>query len=421
MRAPVVCAVNSPGGTGCGVLFTLRGAPVVLIPFHVLGCLENASATSVVAQLPTAPLTSAAAAAAASAAAQVEVTAAGQAGSGTLVEFELCPRSLLMHSPCPLPGCRPDASHLDYALVACRPAPTTGPPAVPAVAPDTLVRLLELPRLEDALPAAKRAAMAVAAAAETGDPAAEVLLCAAPKRWLRLASEAKRPASAAVNPTLPATASFVPSATIIPLAITTAITAPTASAPASPPALTSASPSGLEWRRGRVTSTPHAPKWAVVRYDVSTEFGSSGAAVMMSVTTTEASSGGMTFVLAAMHRAGAAGSDGEGITIYDIFRDVAESVAEGAIRRASRAGDLSPAVAQLTRLAQPRPEVDLEGGGGDDSRGGRCRAAAAAARAVAERSSEAAHSMAKLSTSPGAAGKAEVATTHQAWTLNPTP
>jgi putative intracellular protease/amidase len=70
-----------------------------------------------------------------------------------------------------------------------------------------------------------------------------------------------------------------------------------------------------------------------------------------------------------MHRAGAEGSDGEGITIYDIFRDVAESVAVRSIRRTLSAGDLSPAMRQLCSA----PDTQ------------RCRAAAAAAQAVSMR------------------------------------
>jgi hypothetical protein len=46
-HAPLVCAVSSPAGCGCGVLCTLRGAPCLLLPFHVLGALENAGNTKV--------------------------------------------------------------------------------------------------------------------------------------------------------------------------------------------------------------------------------------------------------------------------------------------------------------------------------------------------------------------------------------
>ena len=38
----LVCAISSPAGVGCGILATLKGAPCILVPLHVVGGPENA-------------------------------------------------------------------------------------------------------------------------------------------------------------------------------------------------------------------------------------------------------------------------------------------------------------------------------------------------------------------------------------------
>ena len=144
---PLVCAVTSPGGFGCGVACTLRGAPCVLVPHHVLG---DASDLDLASRAREARATTRFAAA----------DAAGN-GGGVVVarEVRLRPEIFLASSPPPPRGRAPEATRLDYVLVAC---------AAPAGAPPRLLRALE----ESA---------DVDADALVG---AGVVLTAAPKRWL---------------------------------------------------------------------------------------------------------------------------------------------------------------------------------------------------------------------------------------------
>lgn len=354
---PLVCAISSPEGSGCGLMFTLRGVLVVLMPFHVLGSLDNAAKTKVVAPVATASSTQSSSDEAA--ALEGEPAVSSGVPVTTLVTFRLHPKSIFMHSPCPPPGRPPDASHLDYALVACR----------PVLRHKAATHDCRTQRLEDVVPAATAAAKAAADVAAMGAPATRVVLCAAPKQWLQL--------------------SEVPEDDDAKLAV-----------------------GDVDRRRGRVTVPPVAPKWSVVRYDVNTECGVSGAAVMMSTatkTTKAAAAAAVTrcgagagadseawswhgaFVLVAMHRAGADGSDGEGITIYDIFRDVAETMRMNDIRRGLQVDpvDLTPVVAHLAGVFRG------SSGGAElhDDVGARCRAATAAARAVSEQPEEAAAAM----------------------------
>ena len=146
---PLVCAVTSPGGFGCGVACTLRGAPCVLVPHHVLGDASD----------PDLDLASRAR----EARATTRFAAADAAGNGGGVvvarEVRLRPEIFLASSPPPPRGRAPEATRLDYVLVAC---------AAPAGAPPRLLRALE----ESA---------DVDADALVG---AGVVLTAAPKRWL---------------------------------------------------------------------------------------------------------------------------------------------------------------------------------------------------------------------------------------------
>ena len=144
---PLVCAVTSPGGFGCGVACTLRGAPCVLVPHHVLG---DASDLDLASRAREARATTRFAAA----------DAAGNGGGGVVArEVRLRPEIFLASSPPPPRGRAPEATRLDYVLVAC---------AAPAGAPPRLLRALE----ESA---------DVDADALVG---AGVVLTAAPKRWL---------------------------------------------------------------------------------------------------------------------------------------------------------------------------------------------------------------------------------------------
>ena len=337
-RVPPLCAVSSPDGSGCGMLFVFCGVPVVLMPFHVLGCIEHASDTRVVARRTT--------------------TSHAALTSETFIELELLPGKMLYHSPCPPPGRAPDNTHLDYVIVACRPNSAAMGPPLDANAPEALVQLLKLPRLEDAIPTARSV---VTSKTAKSSPKTEVLLCLAPKSWFQLASEAKR--------------------------LSTSVVVPSILAPASPAI-------DVVALRGTVTVPPTGPKWSTLRYDIVTDFGTSGAAVMMSIgSTTEAGTGvttgrGCSFVLGAMHRAGGHGEHGEGVTIFDISRDIAETMTVNTIRCAAGAGNISPAVQHLLTLSTVC-KSDYNAGICPGRYGVRCRAAAEAARAVSERPEEA--------------------------------
>ena len=43
LEPTLVCAISSPAGVGCGILATLKGAPCILVPLHVVGGLGVAT------------------------------------------------------------------------------------------------------------------------------------------------------------------------------------------------------------------------------------------------------------------------------------------------------------------------------------------------------------------------------------------
>ena len=87
---PVVCAVTTRSGSGFGVFCSLRDAPCLLLPMHVLGRVEDARL------------------------ALVDLVV-----DGPRRRVHLQPDVMLAHSPAPPEGRPPDANHMDYALVAC--------------------------------------------------------------------------------------------------------------------------------------------------------------------------------------------------------------------------------------------------------------------------------------------------------------
>ena len=88
---PVVCAVTTRSGSGFGVFCSLRDAPCLLLPMHVLGRVEDARL------------------------ALVDLVV-----DGPRRRVHLQPDVMLAHSPAPPEGRPPDANHMDYALVACK-------------------------------------------------------------------------------------------------------------------------------------------------------------------------------------------------------------------------------------------------------------------------------------------------------------
>ena len=112
-----VCSVTTPDGAGHGILCTLKGAPCVLTPAHVLGAADVSNAFDrhdarvFVA-----------------AARRARVFVAHRAGDGnkkenerhvTVTRLRLLPEVFFAFSPAPAPGRPPDANRMDYALVAC--------------------------------------------------------------------------------------------------------------------------------------------------------------------------------------------------------------------------------------------------------------------------------------------------------------
>ena len=282
---PVVCAVSTRSGSGFGVFCSLRGAPCLLLPMHVLGRVEDARL------------------------ALVELV------DGSRRRVHLQPDVMLAHSPAPPEGRPPDANHMDYALIAC---------GVPTGVPREAFRPLE-------------------ASVETAEVVAgdEIFVGAGTRVCDEPATEAEADSHA-----------------------------PT------------------EWRRGFVTVPPRDRAGVTVRYSARTVPGWSGAPVVarerravLDDDDPEPRRGAGR--LLAVHRAGADGADGEGITACEIARDVLETVATAGVRKAAAAGDLSAAVAELARAER-------------GSRGARCRAAAAAAAAVAEQPESATAAMARL-------------------------
>ena len=111
---PVVCAVTTRSGSGFGVFCSLRDAPCLLLPMHVLGRVEDARL------------------------ALVDLVV-----DGPRRRVHLQPDVMLAHSPAPPEGRPPDANHMDYALVACE-VPTGVPreafrPLEASVATDEIV------------------------------------------------------------------------------------------------------------------------------------------------------------------------------------------------------------------------------------------------------------------------------------------
>ena len=127
----LVCAVSSPAGVGCGILATLKGAPCILVPFHVVGGPENAQKVRIAARV-----------------------------GGKVVNVSLrSPPSegWQLSSPEPPSGRPPDVNRMDYVIAPCK-------------LPEEIDRT-HLVALEDC--------------DESNGPGGEVVVVAAPASWLR--------------------------------------------------------------------------------------------------------------------------------------------------------------------------------------------------------------------------------------------
>ena len=90
---PLVCAISSPAGVGCGILATLKGAPCILVPLHVVGGPENAHRVRVAAQV-----------------------------GGKVTHLRLRPppsEGWRLSSPEPPRGRAPDVNRMDYVIAPC--------------------------------------------------------------------------------------------------------------------------------------------------------------------------------------------------------------------------------------------------------------------------------------------------------------
>ena len=130
-----------------------------------------------------------------------------------------------------------------------------------------------------------------------------------------------------------------------------------------------------EWRRGFVTIPPRDRAGVTVRYSARTVPGWSGAPVVVrerraglddDVPEPRRAAGR----LLAVHRAGADGADGEGITACEIARDVLETVATAGVRKAAAAGTSRRRWRSWRGRSGTRAARDARGGGGGGGGGG---------------------------------------------------
>jgi len=367
-----VCSVTTPDGAGHGILCTLKGAPCVLTPAHVLGAAEDAPGCF--------DQHDARVAAARRARVFVAHRADPLAAAATVTRLRLLPEVFFAFSAAPAPGRPPDANRMDYALVACDAelpdAPIDASSDVASDAVSASRRADAKKRLRSVL---FTRALEEARPSETCEPGDELHLGACDGGAERAA--------------------------------------------------------GVAWRRGFVTAPPRNPKprepppdtrerlfrttRVSLRYDARTASGESGAAVTSAprrapgeldadfaarrkAAHLEGARG--RGALVAMHRAGGDGEDGEGVMVCEILKDVKETLAVGKVRDAAGEGNAAVAVAELAR--EPRAA----------SRGARSRAAAAAAEVVASLPEQAVQAMASWIDRGGyvAVGPARVAAAAEA-------
>lgn len=383
-----VCSVTTPDGAGHGILCTLKGAPCVLTPAHVLGEAEDAPGCF--------DQHDARVAAARRARVFVAHRADPLAPAATVTRLRLLPEVFFAFSAAPAPGRPPDANRMDYALVAC----DAELPDAPFDASSDVA--------SDAVSASRRAdakkrlrsflftrALEEARPSETCEPGDELHLGACDGGAERVSGVAWR-------------RGFV---TAPPRGARRDDEARAATATATVPLAREPPPDTRE-RSLRTTRVS-------LRYDARTTSGESGAAVTSAprrapgeldadfaarrkAAHLEGARG--RGALVAMHRAGGDGEDGEGVMVCEILKDVKETLAAGKVRDAAGEGNAAVAVAELAR--EPRAA----------SRGARSRAAAAAAEVVASLPEQAVQAMASWIDRGGyvAVGPARVAAAAEA-------
>ena len=93
LEPTLVCAISSPAGVGCGILATLKGAPCILVPLHVIGGPENAQRVRIAAEV-----------------------------GGKVTHLHLRPppsEGWRLSSPEPPRGRAPDVNRMDYVIAPC--------------------------------------------------------------------------------------------------------------------------------------------------------------------------------------------------------------------------------------------------------------------------------------------------------------
>ena len=93
LEPTLVCAISSPAGVGCGIIATLKGAPCILVPLHVVGGPENAQRVRIAAEV-----------------------------GGKITHLHRRPASAegwRLSSPEPPRGRAPDVNRMDYVIAPC--------------------------------------------------------------------------------------------------------------------------------------------------------------------------------------------------------------------------------------------------------------------------------------------------------------
>ena len=383
-----VCSVTTPDGAGHGILCTLKGAPCVLTPAHVLGEAEDAPGCF--------DRRDARVAAARRARVFVAHRADPLAAAATVTRLRLLPEVFFAFSAAPAPGRPPDANRMDYALVACD---AELPDAPFDASSDAASDAVSASRRADAKKRLRSflftRALEEARPSETCEPGDELHLGACDGGAERASGVAWRRGFVTAPPRGARRDDEARAATAT-------TTVPLAREP----------PPDTRERSLRTTRVS-------LRYDARTTSGESGAAVTSAprrapgeldadfaarrkAAHLEGARG--RGALVAMHRAGGDGEDGEGVMVCEILKDVKETLAAGKVRDAAGEGNAAVAVAELAR--EPRAA----------SRGARSRAAAAAAEVVASLPEQAVQAMASWIDRGGyvAVGPARVAAAAEA-------
>ena len=145
LEPTLVCAISSPAGVGCGILATLKGAPCILVPLHVVGGPENAQRVRIAAEV-----------------------------GGKVTHLHLRPppsEGWRLSSPEPPRGRAPDVNRMDYVIAPCE---------LPATIDARTLTALDACHPPSVVPRGEEG---------TRGPVVEIV--AAPASWLR----ARRPSS----------------------------------------------------------------------------------------------------------------------------------------------------------------------------------------------------------------------------------